>query len=86
MPGVLLGVFLKGDQTRQRSNHASDTSNINTEEKILEAMFKMEELGINTMLPLADPFVIRVLSHYRNNGGKMNFIFTYVFVYIGINN
>lgn len=52
-----------------------DMKMYHTEEKILEAMFKMEELGINTMLPLADPFVIRVLSHYRNNGGKMNFIF-----------
>lgn len=46
-----------------------------TEEKILEAMFKMEELGINTMLPLADPFIIRILTHYRTQGGKMNFIF-----------
>ena len=46
-----------------------------TEDKILEAMHKMEELGINTMLPLSDPYIIRVLQHYRNNGGKMNFIF-----------
>ena len=46
-----------------------------TEEKILEAMFRMEEVGINTMLPLADPYIIRILKHYRNNGGKMNFIF-----------
>lgn len=49
--------------------------NYYTEEKILEEMHKMEELGINTMLPLADPYIIRVLQHYRNNGGKMNFIF-----------
>ena len=46
-----------------------------TEDKILEAMHKMEDLGINTMLPLADPYIIRILSHYRSNGGKMNFIF-----------
>lgn len=46
-----------------------------TEEKILEAMYEMEKLGINTMLPLADPYIIRILQHYRNNGGKMNFIF-----------
>ena len=46
-----------------------------TEDKILEAMHKMEELGINTMLPLADPYIIRILQHYRSNGGKMNFIF-----------
>lgn len=52
-----------------------EMQNYYTEEKILEEIYKMEELGINTMLPLADPFMIRVLSHYRNNGGKMNFIF-----------
>ena len=46
-----------------------------TEEKILEAMHRMEELGVNTMLPLADPYIIRILQHYRSNGGKMNFIF-----------
>ncbi len=46
-----------------------------TEDRILEAMHKMEELGINTMLPLADPYIIRILQHYRANGGKMNFIF-----------
>lgn len=46
-----------------------------TEDKILEAMHQMEKLGINTMLPLADPYILRILKHYRNNGGKMNFIF-----------
>lgn len=49
--------------------------NYHTEEKILEAMHEMEELGVNTMLPLADPYIIRILKHYRANGGKMNFIF-----------
>ena len=49
--------------------------NYHTEDKILEAIYKMEELGINTMLPLADPYIIRILRHYRANGGKMNFIF-----------
>jgi len=53
--------------------------NYYTEDKILEEMHKMEELGVNTMLPLADPYIIRILQHYRANGGKMNFIFqTYV--------
>lgn len=49
--------------------------NYHTEDKILEAIYKMEELGVNTMLPLADPFIIRILQHYRAGGGKMNFIF-----------
>ena len=52
-----------------------EMSNYHTEDKILEAIYKMEELGINTMLPLADPFIIRILTHYRANGGKMNFIY-----------
>jgi len=57
----------------------SEMINYYTEDKILEEMHKMEELGINTMLPLADPYIIRILQHYRANGGKMNFIFqTYV--------
>ena len=46
-----------------------------TEERILAAMHQMEELGINAMLPLADPYIIRILKHYRANGGKMQFIF-----------
>ncbi len=53
----------------------ADMRNFHTEDKILEAMHRMEELGINTMLPLADPYIIRILQHYRANGGKMNFIF-----------
>ena len=46
-----------------------------TTEKIKETLFKMEEYGYNTLLPLADPYVIRVLSEYKRAGGKMNFIF-----------
>ena len=49
--------------------------NYYTEEKIHEVLFEMEKLGINGLLPLGDPFMIRVLQHYRANGGKMNFIF-----------
>jgi len=55
--------------------NGKEMTDYSTEEKILEAMFRMEELGINTMLPLADPYIIRILQHYRSNGGKMNFIF-----------
>ena len=46
-----------------------------TVERIMEALFKMEENGYNTMLPLADPFMIRVLQEYRRAGGKLQFIF-----------
>jgi len=46
-----------------------------TAEKILETLFYIEEKGINTLLPLADPFMIRILSEYERNGGKMQYIF-----------
>ena len=42
-----------------------------TAEKILEALFKIEENGYNTMLPLADPFILRLLKEYQRTGGKM---------------
>lgn len=46
-----------------------------TTENILKAMFHMEECGFRTMIPLADPYVLRVLKEYRRMGGIMNFIF-----------
>ena len=46
-----------------------------TTKNILEALFHMEECGYKTMLPLANPYILRVLTEYRNAGGKMNFIF-----------
>ena len=46
-----------------------------TAEKILETMFAIEKSGINTMLPLADPFIIRLIDEYQRAGGTMQFIF-----------
>lgn len=46
-----------------------------TAAKWLEALFEIEACGYNTMLPLADPFVIRILQEYQRAGGKMQFIF-----------
>lgn len=46
-----------------------------TTDKILEAMFEMQKYGYNTMLPLADPYIIRVLKEFENSGGKMQYIF-----------
>ena len=46
-----------------------------TAETIKKTLFYAEELGYNTMLPLADPYMIRVLKEYRADGGKMQFIF-----------
>ena len=46
-----------------------------TASKWLETLFEIEACGYNTMLPLADPFVIRILQEYQRAGGKMQFIF-----------
>ena len=45
-----------------------------TTEKIKEALWRMEELGYNAMLPLATPFMIKIFEDYQNEGGKMQFI------------
>ena len=46
-----------------------------TSEKIKEALFEIEAQGYNTMLPLADPYIIRILQEYQREGGRMQFIF-----------
>ena len=46
-----------------------------TTENILKTLFTMEKYGYNTMLPLADPFMIRILKEYEMSGGKLKYIF-----------
>jgi len=46
-----------------------------TADKCVETLFEAEALGINTYMALADPFILRVIRQYRNQGGKMNLIF-----------
>lgn len=46
-----------------------------TASRILDTLFQIEESGINTMLPLSDPFIVRLLGEYERAGGKMQWIF-----------
>ena len=46
-----------------------------TEEHMIESFAEAERCGINTMVPLADPFVLRTIRHYQQRGGQMNLIF-----------
>jgi len=46
-----------------------------TAKRVLETLFLAEEYGINAYVALADPFILRVLRQYRNEGGKMQIIF-----------
>ncbi len=52
----------------------ADMETYYTTEKIKEALFEMEELGYNTMLPLATPAMIKIFQDYQREGGKLQFI------------
>ena len=66
---------INGHSYIQDSITGKEMKDYYTAERIKEALFKMEENGYNTMLPLADPYIIRILQEYRQAGGKMQFIF-----------
>lgn len=46
-----------------------------TADNVLKALFEAEKAGYNAYLPLADPFILRVIRQYKNEGGKMHLIF-----------
>ena len=46
-----------------------------TANNIIKTLFAAEECGINTYMALADPFILRIIRQYRNEGGKMNIMF-----------
>lgn len=46
-----------------------------TAQRVVESLFHAEALGYTACLPLANGFMIRVIRQYRNEGGKMNWIF-----------
>jgi hypothetical protein len=52
-----------------------DMKNYYTPEKIAELYFRCEELGFDTILPLAAPEILTALKKYRSQGGKLNIIF-----------
>ncbi len=46
-----------------------------TGQRVVETLFEAQACGYNTFLPLGDPFVLRCLRQYRNEGGTMRLIF-----------
>lgn len=44
-------------------------------DKCVRTLFEAQDLGINTYIALADPFVLRVIRQYHNEGGTMKIIF-----------
>ena len=45
-----------------------------TAENVKAALKHLEEVGFNAMLPLADPYMTRVLSEYQQSGGNLKYI------------
>ena len=43
----------------------TEMKNYYTAEKIKETLRNIEQTGYNTMLPLADPYIIRLLEEYQ---------------------
>ena len=65
---------------------ADELLDYHTEENMIESFMEAERCGINTMVPMADPFVMRTIRHYQQRGGKMNLIFQpYMAVDLGMN-
>jgi len=57
-----------------------------TAENCVRTMFEAEESGVNTYMASADPFIIRMIRQYKNEGGKMNIMFqTYPAMDLSIN-
>ena len=45
-----------------------------TAENIKATLKHMEELGVNGMLPLADPYIVRLLKEHQSAGGQIQYI------------
>lgn len=46
-----------------------------TADRCVEALFEAEKGGINAYMALGEPFVLRVIRQYRQEGGKMHVLF-----------
>lgn len=51
-----------------------EMKNFYTAEKIKETLRNIEETGYNTMLPLADPYMVRLMQEYQLAGGNLQCI------------
>jgi hypothetical protein len=54
---------------------SSELTDYWTAPKCVEALFEAERCGMNTYMAVADPFLLRVIRQYKNEGGKMHIMF-----------
>ena len=79
--GTQVTRLIVGDNPFSGHSYIPDIANGNemmdyyTAERIVETLFEAERAGYNTYLPLACPFIQRVIRQYRNEGGTMKLIF-----------
>ena len=53
---------------------SDDMLDFYTAQKVVDTLFKAEEAGYATFMPIADDFMLRVIRQYKKEGGKMNWI------------
>jgi hypothetical protein len=46
-----------------------------TADNCVKALFEAEKSGYNAYMAVADPFILRVIRQYKNEGGKMHIMF-----------
>ena len=79
--GTYVSRFLLGDNPFNGHSYIKSIHNgeemmdYYTADECIRTLFEAEDLGINTYVALADPFVLRFIRQYRNEGGNMNIIF-----------
>ena len=74
--GHLVSKLIVGDNPFNGHSYITDKTTghemktFYTAEKIKETLRTIEASGINTLLPLADPYIIRILQEYELEGGN----------------
>ena len=58
-----------------RQHKSDDMLDYWTAENCVKALFEAEACGYNTYMAVADPFILRVIRQYQNQGGTMNIMF-----------
>ena len=58
-----------------RQHKSYDMLDYWTADNCVRALFEAESCGINAFMAVADPFILRVIRQYRNEGGTMHIMF-----------
>ena len=73
---VLLGDNPFNGHSYIKSVHDGDEMmDFYTMDQCLKTLFEAEELGVDGYIALGEPFILRLLRQYRNEGGKMKILF-----------